>query len=140
MLNEVSALGLDIGRRRIGIAGCDRTGLIAFGLKTLERRSFQQIVTILQGIVAERQIQVLVVGLPYTMNGAMGTQARQVKAFARRLSKTLNVPVEYVDERLTSHEAEQMILAEGHSPSRHKAVIDRKAAALILQRWLDLRS
>lgn len=140
MLNEVSALGLDIGRRRIGIAGCDRTGLIAFGLRTLERRSFQQIITILQGIVAERQIRVLVVGLPYAMNGSMGTQARQVMEFANRLSKTLNVPVEFVDERLTSYEAEQMILAEGHSPSRNKAVIDRKAAALILQRWLDLRS
>jgi putative Holliday junction resolvase len=139
MAEQISALGLDIGRRRIGVAGCDGTGLIATGLTTLERRSFQEDVAALQELVNQRQVTVLVVGLPYTMDGRLGFQARQVQKFTQRLAKALNCAVEYMDERLSSVEAEQLIQAEGRSPSQHKALIDRKAAALILQRWLDAR-
>lgn len=139
MAERIAALGLDVGRKRIGIAGCDGTGLIATGLLTIERRSFAEDVALLQDLVTERQVSQLVVGLPYTMDGELGFQARQVQKFADRLSKALQLPVEYVDERLTSVEAEQLIQGEGRSPSQNKALIDRKAAALILQRWLDAR-
>lgn len=135
----VSALGLDVGRKRIGVAGCDGTGLIATGLTTIECQSFNSVVAQLQFIIQERQVQVLVVGLPYTMSGFVGFQARQVQKFAQRLSKALYLPLEYVDERLTSFEAEQLLQAENISPSRNKGLIDRKAAALILQQWLDER-
>jgi putative Holliday junction resolvase len=135
----ISALGLDVGKKRIGVAGCDRTGLIAAGLTTIERRSFQKDVEQIRALVEERQVQVLVVGLPYSMNGTLGFQAKQVKSLAKRLSTALQLPVEYVDERLTSFQAEQMLLAERRSPSRHKGLIDRKAAAIILQQWLDER-
>jgi putative Holliday junction resolvase len=138
-VNYVSALGLDIGRKRIGVAGCDFTGLIASGLTTLQRRSFQQVVADLEQLVQERRVQILVVGLPYTMNGEEGSQARQVRRFSERLSMALQLPVVYVDERLTSVEAEQLMIADRKSPSRHKELIDRKAAAIILQRWLDNR-
>ncbi|GAB4366108.1 MAG: Holliday junction resolvase RuvX [Elainellaceae cyanobacterium] len=137
--NRISALGLDVGRKRIGIAGCDGTGLIATGLTTLHRRSFQQDVEELRQLIFDRQVQVLVVGLPYTMSGMLGSQAKQVQKFAERLSQELNLPVEYVDERLTSVQAEQLLQAEKRAPSRHKALIDRKAAAIILQQWLDER-
>ncbi|NJO80031.1 MAG: Holliday junction resolvase RuvX [Cyanobacteria bacterium RM1_2_2] len=133
----ISALGLDVGRKRIGIAGCDGTGLIATGLMTLERRSFQQDVEVIRQIVAERQVQLLVVGLPYNMDGSIGFQAKQVQKFAGRLAQALGLPVEYVDERLTSVQAEQLMQAAHQSPSRNKALIDRKAAAIILQQWLD---
>lgn len=135
----ISALGLDVGRKRIGVAGCDRTGLIATGLMTIERQSFNQDVAILQALVQERQVEVLIVGLPYTMSGSLGFQAKQVQKLAQRLAQALNLPLEYVDERLTSFQAEQLLLAENISPSRHKGLIDRKAAALILQQWLDKR-
>ncbi|HEY9734883.1 MAG TPA: Holliday junction resolvase RuvX [Trichocoleus sp.] len=138
-MNYISALGLDVGRKRIGVAGCDRTGLIASGITTLEGKTFDQVLIELQRLVTERQVQVLVVGLPYTMNGELGSQARQVKKFAQRLSKSLDLPVEYMDERLTSFEAEQLLLTENRSPSRNKGMIDRKAAAIILQQWLDRR-
>ncbi|AUT03476.1 Holliday junction resolvase RuvX [Aliinostoc sp. HNIBRCY26] len=134
---HISALGLDVGRKRIGIAGCDRTGLIATGLTTLERTSFEQDVSQIRNLVDERQVQILVVGLPYSMDGSLGFQARQVQKFANRLSKALQLPLEYVDERLTSFQAEQLMIAENRSPSRHKSLIDRKAAAIILQQWLD---
>jgi putative Holliday junction resolvase len=136
----ISALGLDIGKKRIGVAGCDGTGLIATGLTTVERRSFQQDVEQLQAIASERQAQVLVVGMPYNMDGSIGFQARHVQKFAQRLAAALNLPIEYVDERLTSFQAEELIYAERRrSPAQHKGLIDRKAAAIILQRWLDER-
>lgn len=138
-MTRISALGLDVGRKRVGVAGCDGTGLIAVGLMTLVRSSFTQDVEQLRSLVQERQVQVLVVGLPYSMNGELGFQAKQVQKYARRLAQALELPVEYVDERLTSFQAEEMLKAENRSPSRHKALIDRKAAALILQQWLDQR-
>jgi putative Holliday junction resolvase len=138
-MEGVSALGLDVGHKRIGVAGCDRLGLLATGLTTLECRSFEEVLQALRGLIASRQVQVLVVGMPYCMDGRMGNQARRVQSFAQKLSKALALPVEYVDERLTSYQAEQFLLAEGRSPSRNKALIDRKAAAIILQQWLDER-
>jgi len=136
---RISALGLDVGSKRVGVAGCDGTGLIATGLETIECQSFKQVVAQLQRLVEERQVQVLVVGLPYSMNGSLGFQAKRVQKFAQRVSEVLHLPMEYVDERLTSYEAEQLMLAENRSPSRHKGLIDRKAAAIILQQWLDSR-
>lgn len=135
----VSALGLDIGRKRIGVAGCDGTGLIATGLETLHRRSFGQLVDDLKHIAQARQAQVLVVGLPLTMDGEEGFQARQVRKVAEGLRRALGLPIVYVDERLSSVEAEQLMRAAGHSVAEEKALIDRKAAAIILQRWLDER-
>ncbi|MEA5516505.1 Holliday junction resolvase RuvX [Nodularia sp. UHCC 0506] len=135
----ISALGLDFGRKRMGVAGCDGTGLIATGLTTIERTSFERDVQQIRNLVNERQVQVLVIGLPYSMDGTLGFQARHVLKFGKKLAKALNLPVEYVDERLTSFQAEQLLIAENRSPSRHKGLIDRKAAAIILQQWLDTR-
>ena len=135
----ISALGLDIGRKRIGVAGCDGTGLIATGLTTILRSSFVRDIEQFQDLVQQRQVQVLVVGLPYNMDGSLGFQAKQVQNYAKRLATALNLPLEYMDERLTSHQAEQMMIAQNISPSRNKSLVDRKAAALILQQWLDAR-
>jgi putative holliday junction resolvase len=135
----ISVLGLDVGRKRIGVAGCDGTGLIATGLTTIERQSFLQDVSRLQDLVEARQVQMLVVGLPYLMDGSIGSQAKQIQKFAQRLGAALQLPVEYTDERLTSVEAEQLLIAENRSLSEHKSLIDRKAAAIILQQWLDHR-
>ena len=131
-------MGLDVGRKRIGVAGCDGTGLIATGLTTVHRQSFVEDVAQFQRLVSERQAQVLVVGLPYNMDGTLGFQAKQVQKYVKRLSQALNLPVEFVDERLTSVQAMELIRAEKRS-SQDKGLIDRKAAAIILQQWLDER-
>jgi putative holliday junction resolvase len=138
-MQRISALGLDVGSKRIGVAGCDGTGLIATGLTTIDRTSFDRDVAQLREIVEQRQVQVLVVGLPYSMDGTLGSQARKVQKLAQRLAVALELPLEYVDERLTSFEAEEQIKAANRSPSRNKGLIDRKAAAIILQQWLDDR-
>lgn len=138
-MQQISALGLDVGRKRIGVAGCDGTGLIATGLTTIDRRSFAEDVARLQQLVQEREAQLLVIGLPYNMDGSLGAQAKQVQKFADRLSAALNLRVEFVDERLTSVQAEEFLRAERQDFSRNKGLIDRKAAAIILQQWLDIR-
>ncbi|MBC6418565.1 MAG: Holliday junction resolvase RuvX [Prochloron sp. SP5CPC1] len=140
MVKKISALGLDVGKRRIGVAGCDGLGLIATGLTTIYRTSFQQTIQELQRLIEEREVQVLVIGLPYSMNGSLGFQAQQVQKFALQIHQVLNLPVEYVDERLTSVEAEEQLKAKKRYSFRDKGAIDRQAAAIILQQWLETRS
>lgn len=138
-MEKISALGLDVGSKRIGVAGCDGLGLMATGLTTIERTSFERDVQQLREWVEQREVKLLVVGLPYATDGTLGLQARQIQKFAKRLAKALQLPVEYIDERLTSVEAEELIKAENRLVSRNKGLIDRKAAAIILQEWLDNR-
>jgi putative Holliday junction resolvase len=139
MMERVSALGLDIGRKRIGVAGCDGTGLIATGLTTIERTVFAADLEQLRQIVQERSVDTLVIGLPYTLKGEVGYQAKQVQKMAQRLQKALGLSIEYVDERLTSVEAEAQLKAQKRFSSWDKGAIDRQAAVIILQQWLDQR-
>ncbi|MEO0947476.1 MAG: Holliday junction resolvase RuvX, partial [Cyanobacteria bacterium J06641_5] len=83
-MERVAALGLDVGKRRVGVAGCDGTGLIARELTTIQRSSFVRDVEQLRAIVRERQVTVLVVGMPYTLRGEVGQQAERVRQFAER--------------------------------------------------------
>ena len=139
MDKKVAALGLDVGRKRIGVAGCDGTGLIATGITTIHRRSYQEDIEQLQALIAEREINLLVIGLPYTLSGEIGAQAKHVQKFARRLEVTLGLPIEYMDERLTSVEAENQLKAQKRFSTYNKGLIDQQAAQIILQQWLDLR-
>jgi putative holliday junction resolvase len=136
---RIAALGLDVGTKRIGVAGCDGLGMMAAGITTIWRSSFAADIAQLTEIIVERQVEILVLGLPYTMDGKIGSQAKQVQKFARRVAAAIELPIEFVDERLTSYAAEQMMIEAKISVSRNKATIDRMAAAVILQQWLDER-
>lgn len=138
-MERVSALGLDVGKKRIGVAGCDGTGLIATGLTTIERQSFHHDTEQLKELVHQRDAQLLVIGLPYCMNGSLGFQAKQVQKFSQRLSKALELPIEYIDERLTSVEAEAQLKSQKKYSRYNKGLVDRRAATIILQQWLDQR-
>jgi putative holliday junction resolvase len=137
---RVAALGLDVGGKRIGVAGCDGLGLISTGITTIWRSSFQSDIAQLTEIIAARQVEILVLGLPYKMDGSIGSQAKQVQKFARRIAAVVELPIEYVDERLTSYAAAEMMKTANISVSQNKETIDRIAAALILQQWLDDRN
>ncbi|WP_036485384.1 Holliday junction resolvase RuvX [Myxosarcina sp. GI1] len=138
-MKKISALGLDVGRRRLGVAGCDGTGLIATGLTTIYRTSWAKDVAQLKTIITEREATILVIGLPYSLNGTIGTQAREVQKFAEKIAKDIQLPIEYVDERMTSVEAEAQLKTQKRFSTRDKGAIDRRAAAIILQQWLDMR-
>ncbi|MFM2430297.1 MAG: hypothetical protein RLZZ511_1510 [Cyanobacteriota bacterium] len=132
-----SVIALDIGKKRIGVAGCDRLGLGATGLMTIERSGMESVLEPLRTLVREREVTLLIIGLPYQMDGTIGTQAKQTQKTGRTIAKALNLPLIWVDERLTSFAAEEQLKAENIEPSRHKGLIDRRAAMIILQQWLD---
>ncbi|AFZ48031.1 Holliday junction resolvase YqgF [Cyanobacterium stanieri PCC 7202] len=138
-MKKLSALGLDIGLRRIGVAGCDGLGLVATELTTIERSSFKDDVIKFQEIIKEREATILVVGLPYNKEGEIGFQAKQVMKYAQRLANTLQLALEFVDERFTSVEAEEQLRSSKKYSRQKKGLIDKRAAAIILQLWLDGR-
>ena len=137
---RLSVLGLDVGDRRIGVAGCDGLGLLATGIATIHRQSIKLDLEVLQQLVEERHAQRFVVGLPFNMDGSLGFQARKVKKFMKSVARQIPLPVDYVDERLTSVQARWNLQAAGVKVGQsNKGLIDREAAAAILQQWLDRR-
>jgi putative holliday junction resolvase len=136
----LSVLALDIGKKRIGVAGCDGLGMMATGITTLERRTLDQVVQELRPIIQSRRVHLLLAGMPYTLDGEIGPQARRTHKTALNIAAALDLPLEMVDERLTSYAAEELMKSQNISTQWNKALIDRKAAAIILQQWLDSRS
>ncbi|NJK60913.1 MAG: Holliday junction resolvase RuvX [Oscillatoriales cyanobacterium SM2_1_8] len=134
-MGNIGVLGLDVGRKRIGIAGCDRSGLIAFGITTLVRRSWPADMAALAALIQERAITLLVVGYPYNMDGSVGPQARAIEKFAQGAAAHLGTGLAYTDERLTSIAAEEQLRIQQRR--YQKEDIDRVAAAILLQQWLD---
>jgi len=130
-------LGIDLGSRRIGLAVTDGLGLTAQPRATVARhggaRDIETIATALRECGADR----IVLGLPLDPEGGEGPAARRARAFAGKLSAALHLPVELVDESFSTVEAEAVLLAADVSRARRKQVVDKLAAAVILQRWLD---
>ena len=132
-------LGLDVGSRRIGIAVSDPLGITAQGLETLQRRNKRQDLAALDRIVREYGVRQIVVGLPLRMSGAEGTQSDKMQAFAEDLRKRFRLPVHLWDERLTSAEANRLLRETELSIEKRAKAVDRMAAMLILQGWMESR-
>jgi len=130
-------LGLDVGERRIGVALSDALGLTAQPLTTIVRQGRRADLKDIRALVARHDAQAVVVGLPLTMQGARGVQAMRVEAFVASLRGTLPVPVQCLDERLTTVQGERALLEADTSRRKRKQLIDQVAAQLILQQYLD---
>ncbi|NMI06378.1 Holliday junction resolvase RuvX [Paenibacillus sp. SZ31] len=133
-------LGLDYGDRRIGVAASDAFGWTAQGLEVLERRRDEGEFTRIADLVREHEISEIVVGLPKNMNGTVGPRGEICIAFAERLRDELNLPVHLWDERLTTMAAERTLIEADVSRKKRKQVVDKMAASLILQNYLDANS
>lgn len=134
------ALGLDVGSKTIGLALSDELGLAAHPLSVLTRAGTGADVAAVRAVCAERAVEVLVVGMPYELSGAIGLRARRVQVFVDALKAALPaLECHLQDERFTTAAAERVLLAGDVSRARRKQVIDKQAAALILQGWLDAR-
>ncbi|HEY3486378.1 MAG TPA: Holliday junction resolvase RuvX [Ilumatobacteraceae bacterium] len=135
------ALGVDLGSKRIGIAVSDITGTVASPLTVVHRsKSRRHDLLEIARIATEEEVDVVVVGLPLSMSGEMGAAARAAAAEAERLATVVGVPVETHDERLTTVTAERALIeADLRAPERRK-VVDKVAAAVMLQAWLDGRA
>jgi putative Holliday junction resolvase len=136
----VRALGIDLGSRRIGVAVSDTTGTLASPLEVVERCGDELGDHRRLGeIVAEYEAEVVVVGLPLSLDGSEGPAAVGYRAEAERLDDHLSVPVETYDERFTTVTAEQQLRDAGVRGPARREVIDKVAAAVLLQAWLDAR-
>ena len=132
-------LGLDVGARRIGVAISDPLGITAQGLETLHRKNKKYDLQYLNRVIREYDIKEIVMGLPLRMSGAEGTQAEKIQAFAEDLRKRFGLPVHLWDERLTSAEANRLLRETDLSIEKRGKAVDRMAAILILQGWLERR-
>ena len=133
-------LGLDVGSKRIGLAVSDPLGITAQGLETLERRNKRLDFEALAKLAKAYEVVEIVVGLPLRMSGEEGTQAEKMRHFAHELGERLGLPVHLWDERLTSVEANRLLRETEMSIQRRGHVVDRMAAVLILQSWMEYRA
>lgn len=131
--------GLDVGERRIGVAVSDPLGLTAQGLAVIERTGLEADLAALRRILAGYEVAEVVVGLPRDMSGEEGRQAALAREFAVAAREALGVPVTLWDERLTTLQATRALLEADLSRRRRRQVVDKVAAQLILQGYLDRR-
>ena len=131
-----AAIGVDLGARRVGLAGADPTGTIATPLRTLERRH-PRFWSELEQACAERDCRLLVIGLPRRLDGSEGEAAATARRFAADAGRRLELEVTMWDEWLTTAQAERALIEGGVRRARRKSTVDAVAATLILQSYLD---
>ena len=129
-------MALDPGTKRIGVALSDELGWTAQPLETFERRTLAQDVAHIQRLVREHEVREIVMGLPIRLNGSLGPEAESVQQFIQQLEQSLTVPVVAWDERLTTKSAEELLIQANVSRRKRKGIVDRIAAAILLQSYL----
>jgi putative Holliday junction resolvase len=130
-------MALDVGERRIGVALSDPTRMLASPLTTIRAVPRSTAVKRILTLIRDYQVTALVVGLPLTMNGDIGPQATLVQQFVDELRPLIDIPISFVDERLTTVAAERMMIDLKIKPEQRRARIDEVAASIILQDFLD---
>jgi putative Holliday junction resolvase len=133
-------LGLDVGSRRIGMAISDPLGLTAQGLPTLQRQNKRLDFEQLAKVVSDYQISEIVVGYPLRLSGMEGIQSEKMQLFAEELRKKFGLQVHLWDERLTSTQANRLLRETDLSIKKRGHAVDRMAAILILQNWMEARA
>ena len=130
-------LGVDYGDVRIGLALSDLTKTIASPYETYTRQNLNKDLQYLADLIKEKEVKVVVFGLPLNMDGSEGVRVEKTKKFALKLSELVDCKFEFVDERLSSVSAENILLSADVSRAKRKQVIDKLAATIILQEYLD---
>lgn len=131
-------LGLDHGKRRIGVAVADSETGMAFARTAIQRRNLDHDLALVRELCTSEGVEQIVIGLPLNMDETEGPQAAEARAFGERLTAT-GLDVVFEDERLSSWEAAQRLADAGRRPSRASGELDSAAARLILQQYLDAR-
>ena len=130
-------MGLDPGDKRTGVAISDPLGWTAQGKKVIESSSFQDIIKEVKELIEQYEVEKIIVGLPRNMDGSLGERAQRVEKFIEELKSQVDIPVKAWDERLSTAQAERTLLEADLSRQRRKQVIDKMAAVMILQNYLD---
>lgn len=132
-------LALDVGSKTIGVAVSDPLGITAQGLETIRRKNKRTDLALLKSVIDQYGVAEMVVGLPLRMSGQEGTQAEKIREFVAVLEKEFGLPVHLMDERLTSVEANRVLRESEMSIKKRAGAVDRLAAVLILQSFLELQ-
>lgn len=130
-------MGLDYGDVRIGIALSDLSRTIANGLETYKCKNSEQDIVYISNLAKQNDVDLFVMGLPLNMDGSEGARAEKTRQFGSKLEEYSGIEVKYVDERLTSVEAEELLISAGVRREKRKEVIDKVAATLILESYLQ---
>ena len=130
-------LGLDYGSKRIGVAMCDELGITAQGLATIERKNLRSVIAEISRLVREYDVEKIVIGFPKRLDGTEGIQCQKVNEFAGKLESRISIPVIKWDESLSTKEAEAILIEANMSRKKRKTVVDKLAASIILQGYLD---
>lgn len=130
-------MALDVGSRTIGIACSDALLMTAQGIETIRRTSLENDFNRLRELISEYEVHELVVGMPKNMNGTKGDRAEKTEEFVEKMKAAIDLPVTFWDERLSTVMAERQLIAADVSRKKRKGVIDKMAAVVILQGYLD---
>lgn len=130
-------LALDHGTKRIGLAISDELGVIAQPLEFVSAEPFDKFLTRLKEIILEKQVEMLLVGMPRNLDGGYGPAALKVQEFVAVLNETLVIPIKTWDERLTSAQANRFLIQANVRRYKRKEKVDKTAAAILLQSYLD---
>lgn len=132
-------LGIDYGDARIGIALSDELGILASPLQTYKSQSMRKDIDYIAAIAKEKNCGKIVIGLPLNMNGTEGDRVSKTKSFGNVLEKVAEIPVVYKDERLTTVQVERVFEQANVRKDKRKEIVDKTAAVLILQSYLDMK-
>ena len=132
-------MSLDVGSRTIGVACSDALFLTAQGVETIRRTSLEADFNRIRELIASYEVEEIVVGMPKNMNGTKGDRAIKTEEFVAKLKEVVDVPIAFWDERLTTVMAERSLIVADVSRKKRKAVIDKMAAVVILQGYLERR-
>ena len=133
-------LALDHGTKRIGVAVSDELGIIAQPLEFIPAEPLAAFYLRLNAILAAKKVAEIVVGMPFNMDGSSGPAAEKVERFVAELKTKVTQPIHTCDERLTTYEAENLLISAGARRKQRKQLIDKMAAAVMLQSYLDAKS
>lgn len=133
-------LALDHGTRRIGVAVSDELQMIATPLEYIPAEPFDKVVTRLQEIIREKEVELILIGMPRNMDGTFGPAAQKVKEFITAVQAHITTPIKTWDERLTSVMANRALLQGNVRRDQRKEKVDKMAAAILLQSYLDSRT
>lgn len=130
-------IGLDVGARTVGVAISDPLGFTAQGLTTIRRSNIDNDLAALERLIAEYEVDTILVGLPLNMNGSAGPSVDMAREFGALLAERFDMPVIYRDERLSTVAAQRILLEGDVSRKKRRQVIDKMAAVFVLQGYLD---
>lgn len=129
-------LGLDLGTKTLGLATSDKTNMISSPLKTIRYNNYDELITEIKKIIEEKNIGKLILGYPKNMNNTLGPAVERTLEFKKKLESSFDLPIILIDERLSTNEAENILISTDTKRMKRKKIIDAYAAAIILDTYL----